>query len=252
MKLARFINEDMTPENFKAITKVLKKDCKPFLNELNKCTELLYRGIESPFKPKFHRGDIRQSTAPAKVEDIWGLFKKQSRIGKGDDRKPLGSTALWFSICNFLSNQKFGWKFRSGVMTTSDMGHASTFGYTYAIFPIGDFEFVYGVGVKDFNYGYDPFDVIRRVGQIPGGKLYDIYSEIAYYLDEAKIKKDKKWANEKAKEITEWIRADFNKTFTNTNMSRAVKNKWEISIKCDEYYLIADTFAHDLKGFVWG
>jgi len=136
MKVAELLAEDYDdneiseadPVMQEALDKV-KRDCGPFLEQCGQ--QLMYRGTR------------RYNTA----SDPNSFFvRKAART----NRSPV-NTARWVhEIYDDFFDKKFGIKARSNtVFTTGNYGTAMEYGMVYAVFPIGDFRFVWSPTIDD-------------------------------------------------------------------------------------------------------
>lgn len=101
----------------------IKRDCKPFIQ--SKPGGLVMRGMTG-------KGDE--------------IFKRVVR----QDRKPLTMRADKHKAFDDWSKEKFGFGARTQcVFVTGDYGDAKSYGQPYAIFPIGDFRFIWSPEVGD-------------------------------------------------------------------------------------------------------
>ncbi|WP_407305210.1 hypothetical protein [Acinetobacter sp.] len=119
--------EDELPQDFGSAIGLIQRDCKPFLSQAN--GGLLYRGMRS-----------------AVGEKAVVFSKKTPRT----DRKPRNTDIRLHKIMDDWFNEKFGVKARSeAVFCTGDFIDALSYGAAYAIFPIGDFKFIWSEYIND-------------------------------------------------------------------------------------------------------
>lgn len=139
MKLVDLFEEAL-PQNFDDIVAILKRDCKQVIDK-----------IENRF---FLRG-VRASSVP-----LAEFSKKNIR----PDRKPMSTDLAMHHAMDNWFNEKFGFKARSAALfTTGDFKDARSYGAVYAIFPIGDFRFIWSEVIGDlFISMRDP----ERMGEI--------------------------------------------------------------------------------------
>lgn len=127
----QWLRADHTKELHKAI-KLIKRDCQPFLSQVDKPFSLV-RGLSMSYNK--------------------GLFiKKQIRL---DDRQPREMTQYRHDAINKYFTEKFGVPFRNAMFANGnedeDIGF-NIFGAPWHVFPIGDFKFLWSSGVDDMNY----------------------------------------------------------------------------------------------------
>jgi hypothetical protein len=128
------LNESTVPSN--NIQEFIKTNCKPFLQMINNDTsKLLYRGISR-----------------SRHDD-----KDNAFIDSGfyHNRKTSGLSLENHNILNDLFLKKFNKPFMNGLFTTGSKVQADEYGYIYAIFPIGKFNFVYNPNIHDMFYGLE-------------------------------------------------------------------------------------------------
>lgn len=119
MKIIELFEDTITEDN---IIELIKRDCKPWLG---KAKELVYRGMQ------------KKVDAP---------FKQEVRA----DRQPRNTDGELHKAMDDWFNDNFGFRARSAaVFVTGDFDDAKSYGQAYAIFPIGDFKFVWSPNVGD-------------------------------------------------------------------------------------------------------
>lgn len=166
-----------------AIAKI-KADCQPFLQEFG--GKFIYRGMKKG--AYFLRQQVRT------------------------ERKPLSSAPFVHRLMDEWFDDKFGIKGRSGaVFATSDFkqaaGYSGGFGGAYAIFPIGEFKFLWSPHV------YDPFMQLQDV-------MFDKNAD--RYPNDILGPKVEKWLE--------------TREYTDKNLPAAIASKNEVMIECKEYY----------------
>ncbi len=188
MRLQRHINEvSRVPED--TVLELIRKNCKPFLKESG--GQFLFRGT----KKRVPRGMAKITTRP--------------------DRRPLDTPKELHDYMDKHFKKKFGWKGRSeGVFCLGDEHEASVYGYTYAMFPIGQFKFIWSPSIMDLTSDFREEEIL--VGTDYGNE-------------------------------DDWEGGDNNprfqqliKTYTDKNLKKAIRSDNEIMIKCKEYYLVDD------------
>src|SRR5574343_568799 len=154
------------------------QDCKSFINEVCK--------MDYPREPLF-RG-VGRDTGMGK----WTI--KNSHL---KDREPMNTDIQVHRLLNDAFEDRFGWKVRNGVFTTSDDKDARRYGHLFYVFPAGDFKFVWSSKMSDL---YTDLDVKFNVKNIAGArKVVDMYQD--------------------------------------TDLEAAMKSGHEIMFKCERYYL---------------
>lgn len=108
----------------KAIVQI-QRDCKPFLKQCG-MEALAFRGFTNNYLAPFFKRATRQNRKPMNT----------SKVAQAEQDK-------WF-------DEHFGFKARSAsVFTTGNYDDANSYGQVFAIFPIGDFQFVWSPKVGD-------------------------------------------------------------------------------------------------------
>lgn len=115
---------------------LIKKNCQPYLSQ-----------VKDPMK--LRRGVGRNFDAdPINGRPLFSK-KKAHLIG----RNPRGSLMReWHGVVNKYFNSAFGHAFRNGIMTVGSQLRSSGFGTDVAVFPIGEFKFLWSPTVEDLNH----------------------------------------------------------------------------------------------------
>jgi hypothetical protein len=140
MKLIDLFEEEL-PNNFDGIVEIIERDCKPFLESGAK--RLLFRGMRNKTKTML-KVNVRQ------------------------DRKPKSMGVEMHNLADKWFDEKFGFKARSAaVFVTGDSSEAHDYGSLYAIFPIGDFKFVWSKKSSDlFVHLFDLASTIQKLEEL--------------------------------------------------------------------------------------
>lgn len=170
---------------------LVKRECQPYLNS-RPVGEHLYRGYgelrhDDKTYPNFFKGKLRQQ------------------------RKPLTTSPLHHNLMNNYFIQKFGQQFRNSIYTTGNLGFAERFGKLYAIFPIGNFSFLWSPNIVDFYSGRLP---------VPSSFIKRLFKSNRD-LDQTKLNVILDKLN-----------------YTTENLAKAILSGNEIMIRCKEYYSI--------------
>lgn len=147
MKSVEFISEDteklksviaqtgMTEKHSRAFLETvvgIKKNCQPFLNEIDKPFSLL-RGL--------------RPTPDWSVQKIARLSSRQSM-----------STPRWLhDELNKLFVRKFKVPFRNSVFCTGSDSQASVYGMIFCIFPIGNYQYAWSPEYRDLYQTFDEY-----------------------------------------------------------------------------------------------
>jgi hypothetical protein len=133
-RLQQYINEETT-NDLQFLVNMIRSDCKPFLKEMKKAGQFLYRGYNDP-------NDITWSFNKDKIQ----YFKKVVR----KDRKPRDMYQSVHEKLDKLFMEKFGWKVRSNsLFCTGDRTIALGYGALFIVFPIGKFRYVWSPEIYD-------------------------------------------------------------------------------------------------------
>ena len=195
MRYHELAERSMTPENQEIIKKgvaLIKRDCQPFLTQVEDPMSLR-RGVKRDYEAD------RDTGRPL-------FHKRQAHL---TDRTPRGEyMKKWHSDVNEYFTLKFGFPFRNGIMTVGDQMQSSFFGVDIAVFPIGDFKFLWSKHVQDLN-------------------------QHSFH----KQTNDTKHSLLKALEGA---------NYQTTDLQSAIKSKKEIMIWADEYYILDNTADRNL------
>jgi hypothetical protein len=133
------------------------------------------------------------------------------------NRKPLDTPIEIHRELDKLFHKKFGWYVRSeGVFTTGSRASASEYGQPYIILPIGKFKYVWSPYIRDLHSKLVNTGVIYARGGV--SKVIMEKEEYTPILEEL---------------INKYKDKDFDTAIHIGN---------EISIKCDEYYMINENY----------
>ena len=171
----------------------ITKECQPYLHQV---------GLENAFK--LFRG----------VGDTYGDdINKRVRL---DARTPRSMDADLFNAINAYFKEIYGGEFRNSMLSTGDQYHTRLFGRTYAVFPKGDFKFLWSPRVKDFNFAAGDFGKqLRQNGRIEGSSFSSDNRDTVNEL----------FLEEFVKEI-DWHSIDLNS---------AIASEAEIMVRCKSY-----------------
>ena len=188
MKLEQLLLEELSDDE---ILEILERDCQQFLESCD--NRFLYRGSKTESKEKtLHKVKTRKDRAPRDMN---------------------GNTHVL--IDNYFE-KKYGIRYRSAsVFTTGSKENAEDYGSAYAVFPIGEFSFIWSPNVVDLYSNLKAAQTFKKFFSNPfkASKPIVITQEVINsYLDTAK--------------------------YTNDNLGVAIRKGNEIMISCDEYYII--------------
>ena len=229
MKFLDYIDESVSDiVTSSDIISMLKRDCMPFIKEIQSCVRLLYRGS---------------------LREYEGIVKITAR----SNRIPKDSPLKMHNYFDKLFEQKFGWKARSeGVFATSDSNEAGNYAITtagiqtgnvYLFFPIGQFEYVFSHRIHDFfNFSRFLFPTWKTGPEnIENFKLNKFKESVYSLLSILRVTRvyDKEIeGNTDPESISKIVSREMIDTYTDRGLSRAIASNSEISFKCKEYYLV--------------
>ena len=127
MRLRQYITEETNPDPQKVLL-LIKKNCKPYLQQKAKAPLQLFRG-----------------TKALEYEDFLEITPRK-------DRQPRDTPQKIHKKFDQLFLKYHGIKARSeGVFTTSDNTVSSFYGINGIVFPIGNFKYLWNPNVKDLS-----------------------------------------------------------------------------------------------------
>lgn len=141
------------PKDRDEILKLIKKDCKPFLQRIgNKIgTYKLYRGLGFD-------------------SDNNNILRKKVRL---HDRRPMSTAQIKHERYNEFFEVMFGEPFRNSLFVSGNEDMAKFYGEPYVIFPIGDFDWVWSTAIEDIAMDITWANVGAWVNIPPGQKEVD-------------------------------------------------------------------------------
>lgn len=175
---------------------VLEKECGKILKIYKKNKSFLYRGLSGEKK----------------------LFiEKTSRKGV---RKPKHTSVEMHRFLNSLFKEKFGWKVRDGISTSTDASQAMWYGNAYIFFPTNRFKFAYSLKIDD---------------------LFKELPIIPFAVD------TKEWLNKKKRTFNRIVNM-----YTDKDLHQAINNNsGEVLFKTGKYYLLRrDEFRHIFSDYI--
>lgn len=129
--------------------KLIKQDCQPYLSQV-KDPMLLRRGVKRDYNadPDAGRPMFNQRAAH--------LAGRRPQGSNMQDFKtwPDGKIKDHHTMVNEYFQATFGNPYRNGVMCTGDQLTSSRFGTDVAVFPIGEFKFLWSPLVQDLNHSH--------------------------------------------------------------------------------------------------
>lgn len=220
-------NDEEGPEHVEAkrVAALIKRDCQHYLQEVgfdsrNPSASLMYRGIKNKAEP------FQEMTART-------------------DREPVDSSKTVHKALDDYFEKRFHFRFRSnGTFCTGSRTFATSYGHTYAIFPIGDFKYCWSPEIEDAYVFFDNSEFGLPEGWHQLDKMPsfnrddhpDLEEEGIAYVD----------APSWGKCITEYLTKHKN-TYSNQDLAAAIKSRHEIMLGCTKYYalLCEGNSSHD-------
>lgn len=184
---------------------------------------------------KANNGDYKWDPTPMQIEEALirecskyfhecGLLDENNQLwrgmhldGKGfirvdarkEKREPLHTPVAAHDIMNNFFKEKFGWAARDGMFATGSRSLASQFGPLHAVFPIGDFNFLWSPEIKDATADFYIGDFNNEQWEEDEGLIAGFESKLAH---------------------TKWKTDD---------LPAAINSKGEIMIDCDAYFVLS-------------
>jgi hypothetical protein len=132
----------------KTLFALLKSECPQAVKACLGANQLFLRGMRRP--PHSTRG-FEFSNKLRSIVKNQDFLIHASELTPRNDRNPKHSSKNAQKIFDDYAEKRFGWRPRKeGIFTTSDLEDARFYGPVYAIFPKGDFRYVYHSEVADF------------------------------------------------------------------------------------------------------
>ncbi len=172
---------------------LIKRDCQPYLSQV-KDPMKLRRGVSRDMKADPSMG------RPA--------FNKKSAHLTG--RNPRGTQMKeHHDAVNDYFTSEFGFPFRNAVMTSGDQLQSSNFGVDVAVFPIGEFKFLWAPNVRDLNHEINSTWAVEIFG---AHRFRDMERILIELISKA--------------------------GYQTTDLEKAIESKVEIMIWVEEYYTL--------------
>jgi len=199
----------ITEEEAITFRELIERDCKPFLQE-SKQHGLLYRGVAEGGIPIDTALSIRPGVDSPREHDLiyWEKTVRQ-------DRKPKDSQRQQHQIMDNWFKKKFGFGARSQTMfCLGETGKnlLRQYGVPCAVFPIGEFNYVWSPIVKD------------------------LYNEIGQDINKLKDGDEEK--------LIEFLNSA---KYIDSHLHKAVNMKNEVMVQCDRYYAFELAGEHAIK-----
>ena len=146
--------QQITETSHEDIRDMLRRDCMPYLKMIGPPSEIIaWRGMEGKYE-----------------SDSFGKHKAHLT-----DRRPSSTTPRLHTFLNKWFTTNFGQPFRNGVFVTGDIDTAETYAEPYAIFPIGNFQYLYHKEIDDLftgiqlSYSTPKLKVLNQLEEIKDG-----------------------------------------------------------------------------------
>lgn len=179
MNFKQFLNEAVEIDENDIIS-LIKRDCQPFLNEVK--DRLMFRGLKKlSGNPNFVKLSVRKNRIPRHSSMDFHVYFNEA-------------FEELHNVKNIRSRSIFG---------VGDQSTASTYGMTYAIFPIGDYTYWWSSSIGD-----SWIDFNDMYGEVTEESLYK-FVDYGDYRDKG--------------------------------LNKALKTSHEIFVLCDDYYAIKMT-----------
>jgi hypothetical protein len=133
------------------ITEAVRFDPKRFLQDCHPCLSQLNLSKDPEQDPSY-KVPFRGMSPTTTAKTGWDIIQHTKH------RKPKDTPLLVHNAMNEVFKKKFGWNARNGVFVTGSDMFAGTFSTVHAVFPIGEFKFLWSPQIEDV-YG----DVVEPV-----------------------------------------------------------------------------------------
>jgi hypothetical protein len=219
MKLKNFITES-TGIPLVDVVKSIHKDCQPFLKEfivpMGEKVDFLYSGRLDSGKP-FNKETMRTN------------------------RPSLDTNDMIHDDLNKAFQKKFGYPARaSSMFVTGSMYMALEYGKIYAVFPIGNYKYLWSHEIDDlYNYFNKIVNISKRLKLLvnPMIAYYEAKLMMKYRMDRDTVT-DSDIKHQAEAQYDAYIEDTVGK-YTNKGLVNAYKSGNEIMLHCNEYYLVA-------------
>ncbi len=218
------LSDTYAKSNFEEVKEILERDCMPFLQEI-KNSNLLFRGCRP--------GDDMI------IGDV--MYKKIPR----HDRTPLSTDRQIQEMFDDEFEKHHGTRLRSeGVFTTKSYSQASEYGRTtFMIFPIGDFEYYWFDGIRDFFHDLQKWDSAAYYVTGDEKILIDNYGDPDLSGEERE-----EWLSDSADDFKSQLEnsiEDLVSEVIEGNIEKVIDE--EVIFLCDKYYIVDTSMVR----FMW-
>jgi len=146
MKGAEFITEEHSQEEIIGYCNTILTECQPFLQQCGR--RWMWRGVRSQPDAFIH---------------------KEIRVA---NRKPKDTPGRLHKKFNAVFMKEHGAPFRNAMFSAGKPGAVDDYGRVYAVFPEGDFEFIWNPGVADlFGKWQETYEPSHRVGEMEMSRM---------------------------------------------------------------------------------
>ena len=223
------------------------KDRTKYQNEME--SPALWRGIENLSKDSYILPELQVERDTSKIapnitftggsipRDIYRMGKKlvrKDRVGKD-----MPEEMTHFFNVEFLKHFEFAPR-SEGIFCTGKKSIADGYGWPFLVFPIGEFEYIWSEKVNDlfdyvessmwFDYTFDTDGVIQDIRD----GFYPSHA-ISWYEEEMSDEDIK----DKMDQIVDINIKNIVDTYKDTDLREALVSGNEITLKCDEYYILS-------------
>ena len=175
------------------------------------------KGVKSEF-PLDAKMSIAYRGMNSKEHHETAIVLKDVRLG---DRNPADSDKETHDYINREFTKLYGQPFRNALFITGNRSETQRYGYTFQVFPVGQFKFIWSRSVKDlWVEGRD----MRRTLRLPTGDTVDSETRL----------KNEKYKSAVFKEFHERVISQYE----STDMKAAIGSGKEIMVRCKQYYAV--------------
>lgn len=234
------INKNVKNYDFNHVKEIIMKDCKPFIDLLNRSNEMNKKSDSLFFRGVIHL-EYKMDLDP------YGIHKRKTRI----DRDPKDTNKFIHDDVNDIFEKKFNIRLRSdSVFATKHLGSTEGYGSSYIFFPIGDFKFFYSKYYADLysEISNEPWYIYAISNDIRAALEHEYQEDPLYRKDfdtdreyQDYLEKMKKRMKLEYKEFLDNVEKTYQQGETFSDIVTE-----EVMFVCDSYYLVELEYLKDM------
>lgn len=191
-------------DDLEQVAQIIVEACTPFLQQINYEADkyILWRGLGGKF-----------TTISPNPVDVMTVRK---------DRQPVLTGANAHKLSDRYFDEKFGIKGRSATtFVTGQIKHAMSYGRPYAVFPVGEFRFLWSPNVADMAGLFVGREAQMINNFIADGEENEAYQFVTDILDKQK--------------------------YTTSNLTAAIASNNEVMIESDKILIVSYEVIREMK-----